>query len=325
MKGVIMTGVKNKKSDHKKKKDDLGEMTLPPDLPPPYFMEKLNGIIQAALEKHGIEDPDEAVKFVNKHFTGKPIEELLKEYPPEPKDLAQDLVIRASQAKNEKEMLDLLNQALETDPENIDALSLIALITSENDEDLARRLEGILKCAESFLGKDYFQENRGHFWGLTETRPFMRGKMHLIETLQGLDRLKDAIRHCEEMLLLNPNDNQGVRYILLGLYLETDLLDSARKLLKEYKEDCSAVFAWGHVLERFLSRDEPGALKALKNANKENPFVLDYLTGKKKPPRNAPEYFSPGSKEEAYEVLVELTMAWSKHPDALSWLKSLSP
>jgi len=318
-----MTFKKKKKSDQKKKSPD--KPALPPHLSSPYFMEQFNRIIQAAIQKHGIEDPDKAIKFVNKNFVGKPIEELLKEYPPEPKELAQDLVFRATQANDKKEIHDLLNKALETDPENIDALSMLASLTAEDNEDFARRLEGILKCAKSFFGEGYFRENRGHFWGLTETRPFMRGKMHLIETLQGLDRLKDAIRHCEEMLLLNPNDNQGVRYILLGLYLETDLLDSARKLLKEYKEDCSAVFAWGHVLERFLSRDEPGALKALKNANKENPFVLDYLTGKKKPPRNAPEYFSPGSKEEAYEVLVELTMAWSKHPDALSWLKSLSP
>jgi len=307
----------------KKKKDDLGEMSLPPDMTHPYFMEKFNRIIQTALEKQGIEDPDEAIKFVNKNFTGKPIEELLKEYPPDPKDAAQDLVVRASEARNQKEMLDLLNQALEIDPENIDALTMIAFTTAEDDEDLAKRLEGILKCAESFFGKDYFQENRGHFWGLTETRPYMRTKLHLIETLLDLERIEDAIHHCEEMLLLNPNDNQGVRNILLGLYLEKDLLDSAQKLLKEFKEDSSAAFAWGHVLERFLSRDEPGALKALKNAHRDNPYVLDYLTGKKKPPRNAPEYYSPGSKEEAYEVLAELGRAIEKHPDFLFWLHSV--
>ena len=201
---------------------------------------------------------------------------------------------------------------------------MLASLTSEDNEDYARRLEGILKCAKSFFGEGYFQENTGHFWGLVETRPFMRSKMELIGALINLKRYKEAIRHCEEMLLLNPNDNQGIRDILLGLYLETDLLEQTRNLLKNFQDDDSAVFSWGRVLERFLSGDEPGALKALKHAHTENPFVRDYLIGKKRPPLNSPEYYSPGSKEEAYEILLDLAMAWSNHPDALSWLKSVS-
>jgi len=43
--------------------------------------------------------------------------------------------------------------------------------------------------------------------------------MELAQLLRGAGRAEDAICHFEALLELNPNDNQGVRDILLGCYL----------------------------------------------------------------------------------------------------------
>jgi hypothetical protein len=111
-----------------------------------------------------------------------------------------------------------------------------------------------------------------------------------------------------------------VRDPLLGLYLATDNLKGARKLLKDYEEDSMANFSWGRVLERFLSADLPGAAAALKKARKENRFVELYLSGRKGLPKEMPEMYSMGSEEEAVILLDNMSFAWGKHNEAVFWL-----
>jgi tetratricopeptide (TPR) repeat protein len=53
---------------------------------------------------------------------------------------------------------------------------------------------------------------------------------------------QEAIGHHEEMLRLNPNDNQGIRYILLNAYLMADQEAAAERILDEYAEGGSAVW-----------------------------------------------------------------------------------
>ena len=122
------------------------------------------------------------------------------------------------------------------------------------------------------------------------------------------------------MLALNPNDNQGVRDLLLGLYLALGDTEGAAKLLNAYKEDGMANFAWGRTLERFLSHDLSGAEAALKIARKQNRFVELFLGGQKKFPQQMPDSYSPGSEEEALICLDNMAEAWGNSQPASFWL-----
>ncbi len=122
------------------------------------------------------------------------------------------------------------------------------------------------------------------------------------------------------MLELNPNDNQGVRDPLLGLYLTAGDLKGAGRLLKKYEDDALANFAWGRVLERFLAGDRAGAKAALEIARAANGHVELYMTIRKPLPEEAPEMYSPGSEEEAVLVLSNLSCAWAAHKEAVLWL-----
>src|SRR5439155_1134639 len=84
------------------------------------------------------------------------------------------------------------------------------------------------------------EESKGHFWGMLEARPYMRARQQLADLLLDAGRVSEAIGHFEALLALNPNDNQGVRDILLGCYLAGDDLDGARRLLRVYDEDAGA-------------------------------------------------------------------------------------
>jgi len=111
-----------------------------------------------------------------------------------------------------------------------------------------------------------------------------------------------------------------VRDPLLGLYLSIGGIDKAHKLLSDFKADASANFAWGRVLERFLSDDLPGADAALRKARKENRFVELYLSGRKKMPKYLPNMYSPGSEEEAILCLDNMAPAWTEFHPAMVWL-----
>jgi lipopolysaccharide biosynthesis regulator YciM len=233
---------------------------------------------------------------------------------------AQQLAFDAMEAESKAQARKLAKRALTKDPDCVDALVVMAGIESDSPRKMFEGLQNAVAAGERSLGAKFIKENKGHFWGLIETRPYMRALEQLASLLRAEGFKLDAIKHYERILALNPNDNQGVRDPLLGLYLATDNLEGARKLLKDYEEDASANFAWARVLERFLSGDQADAAAELKIARKENRQVELYLSGQKGIPKEMPEMYSPGSDEEAVLVLDNMSLAWAEHKDALLWL-----
>lgn len=100
-----------------------------------------------------------------------------------------------------------------------------------------------VEAGELALGKEGFEEYAGHFWGFLETRPYMRARAGLASVLWRTGRHRDAIGHYRAMLKLNPNDNQGIRYVLARHLLELGDTVALKKLIKKYVEDGSAAVA----------------------------------------------------------------------------------
>src|SRR5439155_26746212 len=91
----------------------------------------------------------------------------------------------------------------------------------------------------------------GQFWEHLETRPYMRARLALAQTLQELGRQEEAFDHYRELLRLNPNDNQSVRYLLLPALLEHGRGDEADRLLSEYDGDLQAMWPYAQALRTF--------------------------------------------------------------------------
>lgn len=237
-----------------------------------------------------------------------------------PQEEAQELAWQAMEADNAEQARSLAQSALLKDPDCVDAIVLLTELEAKTAKDAVAGLERAVGAGERSLGERYFAENKGDFWGLVETRPYMRARLQLADLLRGLGHTRKAIGHYEALLELNPNDNQGVRDPLLGCYLAHDELGPATKLLNQYEDDAMATFAWGRVLERFLAGDRKGAERALKTARKQNHFLELYLTGMKRLPDDLPETYSLGSEEEAVICFDHLGAAWVKHQPAMFWL-----
>src|SRR4051794_23817977 len=86
------------------------------------------------------------------------------------------------------------------------------------------------------LGPPGFKRYAGHFWGFLETRPYMRARAGLAGTLLKLGDVDSAVAHYRDMLKLNPNDNQGIRYVLAGCLLRHDNDGALKELLAAYED-----------------------------------------------------------------------------------------
>jgi tetratricopeptide (TPR) repeat protein len=178
-------------------------------------------------------------------------------------------------------------------------------------------------AGERAIGSQVFEEDVGHFWGITETRPYMRARAGLAMVLWRMGELQQAIEHYENLLRLNPNDNQGIRYLLAPLYLEVGADDKLEVLLDEHKDEISADLLYTRALWTFR-REGPSkrATAALRTAIRQNPFVPAYLLGEKQLPQKLPDHVGRGDEDEAISYASMSRRLWSDNQEAMDWLKN---
>jgi len=284
-------------------------------------MKQLDQALRQAFEMFGGEHlTREDLKALKASLTGPSADEGLSEAEADAKDEAQQIAFEAMDAPTAAEARRLAKRALKLDPDCVDALLVITDLDARTERERLEGLQRAVAAGERSLGAKFIDENEGHFWLLIETRPYMRALELMAEAYRSHDIRCDAIKVYEKMLKLNPNDNQGVRDPLLGLYLETGDLNAAALILSRYKDDASASFAWARVLERFLAGERAGASAALKRARRANRHVELILTGRTALPDERPEMYSPGSEEEAALCVSYLSGALAEHKEAAMWL-----
>ncbi|MFH0795893.1 MAG: tetratricopeptide repeat protein [Candidatus Omnitrophota bacterium] len=236
---------------------------------------------------------------------------------------AQDIMYEAWDQEDKQERVRLARKALAVFPDCADAYVLLAEETATSLPEAKKLFQRCLEAGERTLGKEGFKEHAGHFWGVLETRPYMRARLGLAQTLWEMGEHEEAIRHYREMLRLNPNDNQGIRYILvysldrLSRYNELeDHLES-----KEYQDDCAPDWLYTKALLRFIKTGpSPEANSLLDKAKKFNPYVPDYLTGRKKIPDTLPEAIKVGGEDEGYCYAEKFFSIWQEISGAIDWL-----
>ena len=111
---------------------------------------------------------------------------------------------------------------------------LLAQETTANAEEARELLEQSVAAGERALGPEPFAEDAGHFWGILETRPYMRARAALAVTLWAVGRREDAVQHHRDLLRLNPNDNQGLRYLQAEWLLWLESYEELDELFAAY-------------------------------------------------------------------------------------------
>ena len=120
---------------------------------------------------------------------------------------------------------------------------------------------------------DVFEEGEGHFWGILETRTYMRSRYALVEALLKVktpDAVDAAFKHLMDMLRLCRSDNMGVRDLVPALFLRLGKDQECYDFVKWYATTGQdSHYDWGNMNLPFLD---------IKGADVFEP--VDVFTGK---------------------------------------------
>lgn len=283
----------------------------------PRATEKMTLALHRMLSEQQFSSIDEANAFLAN------ITHISQISPPEremtPVEQAQDLMYEAWNAAGTKTRVKMARQALEISPDCADAYVLLAEETAVTPEEARKLYEEGVRAGERALGAEAFTEMAGNFWSILETRPYMRAREGLARCLWALGEEQAAIDHYAEMLRLNPNDNQGIRYDYLRALLSTPGNDERiEALLEQYPEDIAAAWTYSRALW-FFRRGDERANSALREAFENNPLVPIYFLSIKKMPSRPPEFIGLGDDSEAVMYVAENAEIWLETPGALQW------
>jgi tetratricopeptide (TPR) repeat protein len=233
---------------------------------------------------------------------------------------AQSLIFRAWETTNRKWRIVLATKALAISPNCADAYVVLAEAAVPLKQSLELYRQAV-QAGERTLGKRAFREDVGYFWRILETRPYMRARAGLARCLWESNQRNAALEHYRELLRLNPNDNQGIRYILASCLLELDRNEEVARLLDLYPGDVAATWPWTSALLAFRKQgDNPDSRSRLAAALEVNPHIPAFLLGKKQLPRRLPDLVGFGDESEAICYAAENLKVWQASIGALLWL-----
>ena len=224
------------------------------------------------------------------------------------REQSDDLLFEAYDEPVKTKAIKLAKQALELNPNNIDAENFITKHETNTIKRLKKYEETLNKEKANLEKENFFnEENVGIFWGLIETRPYMRTKHSYMLTLMELGRYTEAIKQGEELLELCESDNLGVRYLIIGLYTVLERFEECEKIYNKYSDD-STFMLFPLAVMYYKRGDYRKCKKILKEIQENNKYLLDYLIGIKKFTKAKTKdieingTYSWGSESEAYFV-----------------------
>jgi tetratricopeptide (TPR) repeat protein len=233
---------------------------------------------------------------------------------------AQEMIYDAWEIADPIKRAALARKALKLSPDCAEAYVLLAEAASAPAKVLEFYRKGV-EAGERALGRQTFEDEVGHFWGILETRPYMRARAGLALSLWARGQHDEAIAHWRAMVILNPNDNQGVRYVLAARLLEGGRDRELEVLLKQHQDDGRTYLIWANALLLFRTHgDDAKSHRALVDALASNPYVPPYLLGQKPIPHELPDYTGFGDETEAMCLAAENIKAWKSTQGALAWL-----
>ncbi len=280
--------------------------------------ERIHAEIGRFMESREFADLDEANRAIAEHFGSRPIDEV-PSTASTPLERAQELCYEAYDSVGRRRMA-LAKQALALSADCAEACVILAEQASTPERALDCYEQGI-SAGRRAIGNKY-DDLVGEFWGHVATRPYMRARMGRAQTLELMEHPDEAIAEYQDLLRLNPGDNQGARYLLVALLLERGRDDEAGRVFEAYPDDVAATFHYARLLWLFRrDRDAPEARAAFAKAMKINPHAPGRLLEWKQDEVSGIGHFHLGSEDEAMVCADEIGRAWERTPGALEWLR----
>lgn len=221
------------------------------------------------------------------------------------------------------------NEIIEIFPEHFDAILHLGNVYEDGDQYYKARecYISAFKIAYSLIPDNYNPETELLEWSFMENRPVLRTFHNFGLMLMNENNFKEAIEIFNFIINSNPNDNQGIRYLLGECYFALKKPNEFLNLTKLYPDDYSIDFMYGKVLAYFQIGKKKQAEKFLDIASKEFPNgIIELLKKRHIFPKNEFEEslygFPVGSKIEAYDYWMRTKAFWKENPTVFDFLKN---
>lgn len=178
--------------------------------------------------------------------------------------------------------------------------------------------------AKSYIPPEFNQGKDHIIWAYLDNRPFLRLLAGYAEFIYATKSISKAIPLYEEILSLNPNDNQGIRYILATTYLKINQPELVVELASHYPEEIGPDLAMGNVLALFKLGNISKAKAYLKKNKKYQLHVIKELLKPDHPQPVGLEYdmVQVGGEHEAWFYWRDQGSFWQATPGAIDILRN---
>jgi len=273
--------------------------------------------LQRILDTQEFKSEDDLRKFMD-GLMGKPIPSFPKESLTI-KEQAQDLIFEAVELPDD-EGYNLALKAVQLDSDCIEAYDYLGSLEPIPHTAILYYKNGI-EIGKRIYAKTHFKDGIGNFWIIHETRAFMSCMHGYAECLKNMGRFHEAVSVYEEMIRLNPNDNQGVRDQLLLYLIRINEFNKFRKYDKLYKDDLGAFSSFNRALFTFKTLGSSSTSnELLQKAIESNKFVVPRLLSKQVTDEFA-EVYGIGDENEAIYYCYFAHKIWHETTGAIDWIK----
>ena len=211
-------------------------------------------------------------------------------------------------------------RALVISPFCADAYLELAYLLQLELQEEKRLLRMAMAAAERALGPEVFKEDRGNFWGIMDTRPYMRARVQLADLAREEGDFRTAAAEYQDLIELSSNDNLGCRYSLLACLLHLGDREALLGVFARFPED-SPHMLYTRALDAFQHQG-PGSKAAVDlarqgmKANKHVPKVLSMYDGYK----YELDSYAVGQETEAMAYSDLYGDLWEATHGAIAWL-----
>lgn len=270
------------------------------------FNNMLNEFFANTDAKNDEELEEKLQEFIAKYNAGE------IEYEATILDKAYELLEKAENAKSKTQAIKYAKEAYLMCPDCFDAI-LFQVHLEDNPLKRLKLLEEGLEFEKNRLeNESYFEkDNTGHFYGIFETRPYIRGLYAKADYLILDGKVKQARDVCKEILRLNENDNTGARYLLMAIYAYLEEEKDMLALYKKYPEEELEMLFPLFILYYKLGNDKKSK-EFLDRINDANPNFIKFFKGTMRQNIDVPErHYVKGDSSEVimyfnqYDFLVD--------------------
>jgi tetratricopeptide (TPR) repeat protein len=219
---------------------------------------------------------------------------------------------------------DMYRDLVDEYPEFIDVHHHLALLLNDTgrDEEAFQLWQEVVGLGLSCLPEEFEMGRDLLPWLILENRPFLRAYHGLGLEYLARGKTEKALEMFENILAMNPGDNQGVRALVVDCSFQLNRPKDVLVICNWYPDDGMEQLMYGRALALYQLGRRDEAAEALDDAIEFLPLVAKELTKKRhqRPKDLRRNYITYGGADQAYTYWMEQGQHWKNTPGAIEFV-----